>query len=67
ELMCWARGDDINRIFLVKIAEKESVYTLKEQIKEMRPAEFSHVHASDFNVSKVSVPIDDNLRQNLGK
>ncbi|KAH7918817.1 hypothetical protein BV22DRAFT_981633, partial [Leucogyrophana mollusca] len=67
ELMCWVRGEDVNCTFLVEIADTDTVDDLKKQIKAKRPVGFCHVPASDLGLTEVSVPVDDNLRQNIGK
>jgi hypothetical protein len=52
---CLVFGED--HTFLVKIARTESVYTLKDAIKEERKLAFQ----------QVSIPVDGNLKLNVEK
>ena len=65
ELNCLVLGDQRTHIFPVKIAETESVGSLKKAIKEENPHLFNHVDARDLALWKVSEVVDENLERNL--
>jgi hypothetical protein len=65
-LNCWVIGDKANRVFPVKIAETESVGTLKDAIKEKIP-DLPVGPARTLELWDVSVPIavDDELEEHV--
>jgi hypothetical protein len=63
-LNCSVLGDDVSQVFPIKIANTESVGTLKETIKEKNPEAFRHVDARSLIIWKVSIP-NDRLQQSL--
>ncbi|KAE9386906.1 hypothetical protein BT96DRAFT_771244, partial [Gymnopus androsaceus JB14] len=66
-LNCLVLGDKRNHIFPVKIAETESVGSLKEAIKEKKHAAFPHIDADALELWNVSEPVDQHLENNLEK
>ena len=58
-LNCFVVGDDPDRMFTVKIPKTENVSILKDLIKEKKAPHLNHVAASDLDLWKVDVPIDD--------
>jgi hypothetical protein len=62
ELNCFIRGDDPRHI-PVKITRTESVGTLKDK----NPESFRGVDARSFVLWKVSIPVEDNFQENVGK
>jgi len=67
ELNCLVLGDQRNHIFPVKIAETESVGSLKKAIKEEKRPLFNHIAADALELWNVSEPIDQHLENNLEK
>jgi hypothetical protein len=67
ELYCLIRGDDANHIFPVKIASTESVGTLKEIVREKNKFALEHMDAKTLTLWKVSIPVDDSLKENVKK
>ncbi|KAF8318072.1 uncharacterized protein EI90DRAFT_3133569 [Cantharellus anzutake] len=67
ELYCLICGDGANHIFLVKIASTESVGTLKEIIREKNKFALEHMDAKTLTLWKVSIPVDDSLKENVKK
>jgi hypothetical protein len=65
QLNCWVFGDDVSRVFPVKITNTESVGTLKKAIKEEKKPAFDHVTADSLALWKVSFPVNHSLQQNL--
>lgn len=66
-LNCLRRGDDLNRIFSVKIAPTEKVTDLKEAIKERKKNAFKHVDADALDLWKIAIPFDNGLMENVEK
>jgi len=64
-LNCLVVGDDLDRIFTVKILKTENVSILKKLIKEEKAPHLDHVAASDLDLWQVSFSIDD-LETELG-
>lgn len=60
-------GKDRNHVFPVKIASTESVGTLKELIRDKKKYAFERVDADDLKLWKVSIPVDDDFRENVNK
>ena len=54
ELNCWILGEDVNRVFPVKIQTTESVGALRKAIKEEKKPEFDHVPADSLKLWKVN-------------
>jgi hypothetical protein len=67
ELNCVVHDDDHHHIFPVKIAGTESVGTLKKLIKEAKKPAFDHVTADSLRLWNVSIPVDDDFKENVGK
>ncbi|KAF8470482.1 hypothetical protein DFH94DRAFT_637655 [Russula ochroleuca] len=65
ELNCLVLGQDIKRIFPVKIDGTESIGTLKEFIKDKKKPQFDNVPADSLEIFKVSFPVDKNLGASL--
>ena len=64
-LNCFVVGDDPDRIFTVQVPKTDNVSILKDLIKEEKAPHLNHVAASDLDLWKVDVPIDD-LATELG-
>ena len=58
-LNCFVVGDDPDRMFTVKISKNKNVSILKSLIKKEKAPHLNHVAASDLDLWKVDVPIDD--------
>src|SRR5258708_7178102 len=56
-----------NETFTVKIPKTENVSILKDLIKEKKAPDLDHVAASKLNLTLVSLPVDDDLEENLKK
>ncbi|KAF8325329.1 uncharacterized protein EI90DRAFT_3237184 [Cantharellus anzutake] len=67
ELYCLIHGDGTNHIFLAKIASTESVGTLKEIVREKNKFALEHMDAKTLTLWKVSIPVDDSLKENVKK
>ncbi|KAF8325081.1 uncharacterized protein EI90DRAFT_3019264 [Cantharellus anzutake] len=63
ELYCLIRGDGANHIFPAKIASTESVGTLKEIVREKNKFALEHMDAKTLTLWKVSIPVDDSLKE----
>ena len=59
-LNCLVLGDDLKKVFTVKIDKTENVSILKKLIKEEKASRLKHVDASDLELWSVSIPTDDN-------
>lgn len=58
-LNCFVLGDDEERVFLVKISRNDNISTLKDEIKTKKSPHLNHLAASDLDLWKVCLPIDD--------
>ena len=58
-LSCFVLGDDEERVFPVEIAKDKNVGILKKLIKEEKAPHLNHIAASDLDLWKVCLPIDD--------
>jgi hypothetical protein len=58
-LNCFVVGDDPDRMFTVEVEKTKNVSILKDLIKEKKAPHLNHVAASDLDLWKVDVPIDD--------
>lgn len=58
-------GDGPKHIFPVKIAGTESVGALKKAIKIEKQHLLQHVDADNLDLWKVSLPVDESLKENL--
>ncbi len=67
ELYCLIRGDDANHIFPVEIASSKSVGALKEIVREKNKFSLEHMDAKTLTLWKVSIPVDDSLKENVKK
>jgi hypothetical protein len=65
-LNCLVYGDDPRHVFPVKIANGESVGSLKKTMKENKVA-LDHVDADALTLWNVSIPDDDGFRENASK
>ena len=54
-------------MFPVEIAKDKNVGILKKLIKEEKSHDLKHVDASKLNLTQVSLPVDDDLEENLKK
>jgi hypothetical protein len=64
KLNCWVLGDNVSQVFPIKIANTESVGTLKEAVKDKNSESFHNVDACSLTLWKVSIP-KDRLQQSL--
>ena len=64
-LNCFLLGDDFDRMFTVKVPKTDNVSILKDLIKEKKAPHLDHVAASDIDLRKVSIPIDDDVGKRL--
>jgi len=67
ELNCFVLGDDPGRVFSIRIAATDSVITLRKLIKDEKQHTFEHVPANTLVLWRVSIPVDENLRESLSK
>jgi hypothetical protein len=67
ELNCFIHDDDPNHVFPVKIAETESVATLKTYIKQEKQVAFEHVDANDLKLWHASIADDNAFKDNVSK
>ena len=58
-------GEDVNRIFSVKIAPTENVAALKKAIKERQRNTLKHVDVDTLDLWKISVRIDNVQKNDL--
>jgi len=58
-LNCFVLDDDEERVFPVKIPRNDNVGILKDEIKKKKAPHLDHVAASDLDLWKVCLPIDD--------
>ncbi|KAL4061796.1 hypothetical protein V8B97DRAFT_1878730 [Scleroderma yunnanense] len=64
-LNCWVRGDEIERIFPVKISGEAPVGDLKEVIKNKKSVDFRDIDANNLALYNVSVPCNEDLAGNV--
>jgi hypothetical protein len=64
-LHCWVHGDDFSQVFPIEIANKKSVGTLKEVIKDKNPESFHDVDAHSPVLWKVSIPVNRHFQQSI--
>ena len=64
-LNCLVSGDDPDRIFTIEIAKTKNVGALKKAIKDENEHLFQHVDAKTLVLWKVSLPVDESLKENL--
>ena len=64
-LNCFLLGDDFDRMFTVEIPKNKNVSILKSLIKKEKAPHLDHVAASDIDLGKVSIPIDDEVGERL--
>ena len=64
-LNCFVLGDDLKKVFTVKILKTENVSILKDQIKEKKASLLNHVDASDLDIWTVSIPMNDDACKSL--
>ncbi|KAG0280903.1 hypothetical protein BGZ95_008075 [Linnemannia exigua] len=56
-LLCLVDGEALSNAFAVEIVPTETVYRLKELIKAKKANDLQDIHASDFNLWRVSILI----------
>jgi hypothetical protein len=64
QLNCWVFDDDVSQVFPVKIANTESVGTLRDAIKDKKKLSLHHVDSDALALWKV-YPVNHNLQQSL--
>ncbi|KAF8802373.1 hypothetical protein BYT27DRAFT_7173144 [Phlegmacium glaucopus] len=65
ELNCLVSGDDRSHIFKIEILDTKTVSDLRESIKEKNKPTFDHIPAHALIIWKVSVPINEDLQENI--
>jgi hypothetical protein len=58
-------GDDPDGILTMEIGKTKNVGTLKKAIKDENKHLFQHVNAKTLVIQKVSLPVDESLKENL--
>ena len=58
-LNCFVLGDDENKVFTVRIPRNDNVSILNDEIKKKKARLLCHVDASDLDLWKVWLPLDD--------
>ena len=58
-LNCFVLGDQEERVFPVKIPSNDNVGILKDEIKKKKAPHLDHIAASELDLWKVCLPIDD--------
>ena len=66
-VMTCGLGDNASHVFRVKIASSEPVVAFKKAIKEEKKPMLDHVTADSLTLWKVSIPVDDRFKENVGK
>ncbi|KAH9969418.1 hypothetical protein BGW80DRAFT_1334817, partial [Lactifluus volemus] len=66
EINCLVFGDDHDHIFTIEIADTENIGALKDAIKEEKRNTFQNVDANTLILRKVSLPVDERLKENIG-
>jgi hypothetical protein len=66
EINCLVFGDDHDHIFTIEIADTENIGALKVAIKEEKRNTFQNVDANTLILRKVSLPVDERLKENIG-
>jgi hypothetical protein len=64
-LNCFVLGDDLNKVFTVKIPKTKNVSILKDRIKEKNSNSFGNVDSKNIDLWNVSIPIDDDTEEKL--
>ena len=64
-LNCFVCGDDLKKVFTLKIPKTKNVSILKSLIKEKKAPHLDHVAASDLDLWNVSIPKDDDADERL--
>jgi hypothetical protein len=65
-LNCLVSGDDTSNIFTIEIADNKTVSALKKAIKGENEHLFQHADAKTLVLWKVSFPVKESLKDNLG-
>lgn len=65
ELFCYVIGDEANDVFAIEISSSRSVAHLKDSIRDELKPRFDNIPANKLVLWKVSIPVDDNLQQNV--
>lgn len=60
-LNCFVLGDANERVFTVEIAKEKTIGILKAEIKREKAPHLDYISASDLEVWKVDLPIDDHV------
>jgi hypothetical protein len=58
-LNCLIHGDDLKKVFTLKIPKTENVSILKDRIKEKNSSSFGNVDSKNIDLWNVSIPMDD--------
>ena len=64
-LNCFVLGDDLKKVFTLKIPKTENVSILKDLIKEKNSSSLSNVDSKNIDIWNVSIPMDDDADERL--
>jgi hypothetical protein len=64
-LLCYVRGDSVNKVFAVKIDNRQLVLELKDAIKEATKVTFRDINARSLVLWKLFLPVNQSLRVNV--
>ncbi|EGO18402.1 hypothetical protein SERLADRAFT_469055, partial [Serpula lacrymans var. lacrymans S7.9] len=67
KLNCWVYGEDVERISTVDISSSETVYDLKEAIKNKNSSQFRDVEAKYLDLYSICLPDDEQLEGKLSR
>ncbi|EGN97472.1 hypothetical protein SERLA73DRAFT_139706 [Serpula lacrymans var. lacrymans S7.3] len=66
-LNCWIYGEDVESIFTVNISSSETVYNLKEAIKNKNSSQFRDVEAKYVDLYSICLSDDEQLEGTLSR
>ncbi|KAH9964718.1 hypothetical protein BGW80DRAFT_1347450 [Lactifluus volemus] len=61
-LLCYVRGDSVNKVFAVRIDNRKFVLDLKDAIKEATKVTFRDIEARSLILWKLFLPVDQSLK-----
>jgi hypothetical protein len=64
-LNCFVLGDDLKKVFTLKIPKSENVSILKDLIKVKNSSSFSNVDSKNIDLWDVSIPMNDDAGERL--
>ena len=60
---CLIVGDDRKKVFTVEVAKDKNVSILKDEIKKKKAPHLNHIAASDLELSRTSLTVNDKLKE----